>query len=64
MNVQELIDELNKIEDKTKTVQIHVNYGMGCWTKSFDIDVSEHDVEDDGDDHVCLWGDEDQSDSD
>lgn len=65
MNVQELIDELNKVEDKTQEVKIHINYGMGCWTRTSDLDISEEDVYDEegeetGETYISISGEEEE----
>jgi hypothetical protein len=69
MNVQELIDELNKIEDKTKTVCILSEYGWGCFSESDDVSVEERDDEEDENGNtipgmICINGTQTRSDSD
>lgn len=56
MTVQELIDQLNQVDDKTKPVKLVVSFGMGSYelTDSFDVD--------DEDDEVILSGESTQSD--
>lgn len=62
MNVQELIDELMKIEDKSKTVLILSEFGRGCFSESDDVSVSERDPDDEGECSVVIWGEESRND--
>lgn len=57
MNVQELIDLLNKVEDKTKPVKLLVEYGMGCFEKT----DSNIDVDDDDENEVVISGESNES---
>ena len=63
MTVQELINELLTIEDKSKTVLILSEYGMGCFSECDDVSVSERDPDEDGECSVVIWGDESRNDS-
>lgn len=47
MTVQELIDQLNQIEDKTQNIRLGVEYGYGCYSTGEVVCVNEVQVHDD-----------------